>query len=237
MKKLFAILLAVSMIMAVAINASAAETTLPDQTFTAWWTGWSQGIEITAEEVTITFDADTDDNTAANYCTPSLVIHSGTADTIGTEYWVQRSDAWGWCYAQNVGDHAAELNALGYSWNYTFEESFGSWDNFQAVTKAGTTGSITAKLVDSNAVIVYKIAGVVNEVTIPVDTTKPVYLALTGESVALTNIKVVTPDAVVEPTTTPDTTNPKDGDSISVIVALMAVSACGIAVVAKKKEF
>lgn len=49
--------------------------------------------------------------------------------------------------------------------------------------------------------------------------------------VAITNVTYTVPAPE------PDNTNPKDGDSIAVVFALLAVSAAGIAVVSKKKEF
>ena len=68
-----------------------------------------------------------------------------------------------------------------------------------------------------------------------------------GASPATVNKVVYVVDSVEEeipettetpaPTVQPDATNPKDGDAISAVVALLAVSACGIAVLSKKKEF
>ena len=203
MKKILAIALAVVMIMSLAVFASAAETTLPDVTFGGWWSAHSQGVQITEEGFTMTFFADTEDGAAANYCTPSLVIHAGSADTLGTEYWVQRADAWGWLYGENIGDHAAALGDKGYSWSYTFEEGF-TWENFQATTEAGTSAEVTAKLEGNVAVITYKIAGVINQVNVPVDAANPVFLCLTGERCTVSNIVVTTPDAPAEPVAVED---------------------------------
>ena len=197
MKKILAIVLAAMMLLGCAVFASAAETALPDVTFAGWWSAHSQGVEITEEGFTLTFFADTEDGAAANYCTPSLVVHAGSAEVLGTEYWVQRADAWGWLYAENIGDNAAALNEKGYTWNYTFAEGF-TWENFQAATEAGTEATVTAKLEGNVAVITYVIAGVTNQVNIPVDTANPVFLCLTGERCAVSNMVVTTPEAEVE---------------------------------------
>lgn len=62
----------------------------------------------------------------------------------------------------------------------------------------------------------------------------------TGLKLTLSSETVTVPETPTEaPTETgkPDTSNPKDGDTVSVFVALMAVSAIGAAVILKKKEF
>ena len=200
MKKTLALALAVMMLCVCALTVSAAETTLPDVTFGGWWTAHSQGVQITEEGFTMTFTADTEDGAALNYCVPTLVIHAGAADAVGAEYWCQRADAWGWLYGENVGDHADALHAKGYSWNFVFEDSFISWENFQATTEAGTQATVTAKLEGSNVQLTYKLAGVINEVTIPVDAANPVYLCITGERCAASNIVVTTPEEETQPT-------------------------------------
>ena len=203
MKKTLALALAVMILCVCALTVSAAETNLPDTTFGGWWTAHSQGVQITEEGFTMTFTADTEDGAALNYCVPTVVIHAGSADAVGAEYWCQRADAWGWLYGENVGDHADALHAKGYSWNFVFEDSFVSWENFQATTEAGTQATVTAKLEGNNVLLTYKIAGIINEATIPVDAANPVFLCLTGERCAVSNIVVTTPDA--EPAGEPKT--------------------------------
>lgn len=222
MKKTLALALAVIMICVCALTVSAAETTLPDVTFGGWWTAHSQGVQITEEGFTMTFTADTEDGAALNYCVPTLVIHAGSADAVGAEYWGQRADAWGWLYGENVGDHADALHAKGYSWNFTFEESFGSWENFQATTEAGTQATVTAKLEGSNVQLTYKLAGVINEVTIPVDVANPVYLCITGERCAVSNIVVTTPEEETQPTEpeTQPTVPPVDEEPENITIAI-----------------
>lgn len=228
MKKLFAIALAAVMLLGCAVLASAAQSNLPDAAFAGWWTAHSQGVEITEEGFTMTFHVDTDDSTAANYCVPSVVVHGGSADALGTEYWVQRADAWGWLYGENIGDHAAALQEKGYSWQYDFGASFGSWENFQAVTKAGTEAVVTAKLENGKVELSYELAGITNQVSIPVDGANPVYLCLTGESCAVSNIVVTTPEE--------DVVNPGTGDAILAVLSVLAVSGMGLTAVAAKKK-
>lgn len=217
MKKLLAILLAVAMIMGLALTASAKETTLPDVDCTGWWAAHSDGIEITEDGVTITFtnttyaDApDTNENgDPCNWYGPMWILYSGEEAKVGgtgySEYWVHRGDNYGWCVAAhyygvdlNRWSDATALADKGISFTDAFAEGF-DWANYLPTLKAGTNVTITAKLEGTNALITTECAGVTNNATLPVDTSKPVYLSLSGELTKLTNIKVTTPDPVVEP--------------------------------------
>ena len=252
MKKLIAILLAVSMIMAFALTASAAETTLPDSDGTGWWVNHTEGIEVTEEGVTVTFTNTTYETASGNWNGPLCVLYTGSENKVNgadyLEYWVQRGDAYGWgnaaYYGVTLPDPPAEGEGLNTAWTSHMEtagitfsstgiEGWVGWDAFVDALKAGAEGKITAKLVDGKAEIVMEINGLQSTVIAPVDTSKPVYISLFAELATLTNIKVITPDPVVD--VEPDTTNPKDGDSIAVIFALMAVSAAGIVLIGKKK--
>ena len=259
MKKFIAILLAVSMIMAFALTASAAETTLADLDCSGWWTAHSEGVEVTEEGVTITYTSTTYENAAdndgvmQNWFGPLWVLYTNDEAKIGVlgegayaEYWVHRVDNYGWIGALNRWSPEADLAAAGITITAVDSRTDG-WANFAADLKAGITCTLTAKIDGSNAIVTYDANGIYTTITLPVDTSKPIYLSLTGEQAKMTNIKVVTPDPEPapdpeptpdpEPDVTPDPENPKDGDSISVFVALMAVSVVGAAVVLKKKEF
>ncbi len=196
MKKIIAIALATMMLLGCAVFASAAETTLPDQTFAGWWTAFSQGIPVTEEGFTLTFDVKSE-NATANYHSPTMIVHAGSAEAIGTEYWAQRGDAWGWLYGENVGDHAAALQEKGYVWEFLFAEGF-NWDNFVPTLVAGTPATVTAKLEGTNVLLTYELCGVTNKVTIPVDAANPIFLTITGENTSISNVKVVTPDPAPE---------------------------------------
>lgn len=236
MKKLLAILLAVAMIMGLALTASAKETALPDLDCPGWWSAHTEGIEVTAEGVTVTFTnttyataPDVDDlGNPANWFGPLWVLYTGDEAKVGgagyNEYWVHRGDNYGWCVASfyygadlNRWSDAAALAEKGISFTDAFAEGF-DWANYLPTLKAGTEVKITAKLEGTNALITTECAGVTNNATLPVDTSKPVYLSLTGQDTTLTNIKVTTPDPVVEPEV-PSTPAEPTEDTITEIYA------------------
>lgn len=252
MKKLLAILLAVAMVMSIALVASAAETTMPDLDCAGWWTAHTAGVELTETPTTITFTNTTYADAADNWNTALWILYTANEAKVNgdgyVEYWVHRSDNYGW---GNAGYYTAALPADTFlntafpdnlaanniTWVGEFAE--GCWENWVADSKAGAEGTVTAKLDgNGNAVITISYHGVTNTVTLPVDTSKPVYLSLTGEKCKLSNIKVSVPDpAPVEPA--PDDSNAKTGDNTNIIAlaAAMVLSVAGVAVLVRKKEF
>ena len=248
-RKLLAAICAIAMICSLAVVASADEvevevvTKLDDLDcgyFTdaegniyTWWGAHSAGIEITETPTTITYTSTTYADGVNNWNAPIWILYGGEEAKVNgagyNEYWVHRADNYGWAGAwaswQNTGDHMDALNALGVYMEGSYED--GCWDNWVTDSQAGVNGTITAYLdSNGNAVVSMTYHGVTNTLTVPVDASAPIYLSLTGELCTMTNITA---------TTTKINVVPKTGDSISVFVALMAVSAMGIAVVAKKK--
>ncbi len=249
MKKLFAILLAVAMVMGLALTASAAETTLPDMPAAAWWTTWSSGIEIPTDGVEVSFNVKaTDVNNWNGPCyflysanVPNAAGTDGKGPWDGTdgyvEHWIQRGDSFGWhlsletCSSAMV-DAMAEVG-ITYSANsfaVDANENGDVWDDYRSILQAGTTGKIVAKRTGDTVEVTMDVAGVSSTVTAAVEAGKTAYLSLSVDSAELSNIKVKTADAV-----TPD--NPGTGDALSAVIALTAVSAAGAAIVLKKKEF
>lgn len=211
MKKMLAILLAVSMIMGLAISASADTATLD---CTGWWTAHTDGVEVTTDGVTVTFDSTTYESATANWNGPIYILYSGDEAKVNgagyTEYWVHRLDNYGWAGEwaswKNTNEHVADLNALGVTLSSVCAD--GCWDNFLANLQAGISVTVNAKLVDGNAVVQMIGNGVDYTVSVPVDTSKPVYLSLSGEMCTLSNI-VATSNKVEEPTTEPETAAPE----------------------------
>ncbi len=255
MKKLFAILLAVAMVMGLALTASAAETTLPDLDVAAWWGGHTAGLEIDEAGVEVTFKSTTYADATDNWFGPLWVLYSADEPKVNAanyaEYWVERGDLAGWPGAAvgtgNTWD-GTDLSTYGITHERTTE---GDWDNFLANLKAGADCKLSAKRDGGNIVVVFNVDTAVSTVTIPFPADKTAYISLFAEKATLTNIVVKTPDVDVEDpgdntnpddntdtddTVIPDDTNPKDGDVISVVFAMMAVSAAGAAVLLKKKE-
>lgn len=244
MKKILTIALVLVMLSICALPVFAAEKALPDLDCAGWWTAHSEGIEVTAEGVEITFTNTSYEAAASNWNCPIYILYTGEEAKVNgagyVEYWVTRGDAYGWgnaaCFGvtgdlnTDVNNAAAVANmaAAGITFSSTGIDGWVGWENFVAALKAGGPVKITAKLVDGKAHVVFEINGLQSTLDMPVDTTKPVYLSLSGEMTNLTNIVVKTPDAP----------NPNDppvtGDMMGVVVALMAISGTALVVLKKK---
>lgn len=249
-KKFFALALAVVMLVSGAMTTMAATTELDCN---GWWSGHTEGYEVTADGVTIEFTSTTYETAVNNWDGPLYVLFSAdTNNTLGNkvtdlagyvEYFVARGDAYAWSGAgiANADLVGKNTNDAVYADYYTKDETNADWDNFLANAKAGAKGTITAKLEGSNAVVTMDFNTVKTTATIPVDTTKTVYICLTGENTKLTGITEV----VAEPdTTTPSTEGttetpvaPEKGDfaSVGTMVVLAGAALIVVAFVSKKK--
>lgn len=121
--------------------------------------------------------------------------------------------------------------------NNAWDHDFGCADG-----NVGAVSGTATEAVYKGANIWFEVAEESN-VTLRLDLTAFDYSTKSGASFTVTITPVsAEPSTPSEPVTpeepvVPDDTNPKDGDSIALVFALLAVSAAGIAVVAKKKEF
>lgn len=243
MKKILAIAIALVMLCACTFSVSAAETTLDDITFGAWWTNHDNVFPITEDGVTITFTSTTEAAATDAWCVPSAIIFASDDGKIWggnyVEYWIHRADNWGSC---TVGGHSpfgdmnsddtnpdniAALAAKG----ITIDRSFGAgdiWADILDYFKGGVEMTVSAKIEGENVVLTIAHERITHVVTLPVDTNRTNYLCLTGEKCALTNVKVSTPDAPDAP--------PVTGDMAGVVIAMMIASGAAL-VVLKKKEF
>ncbi len=232
MKKLFAILLAVAMVMGLALTASA-DNSLD---CTGWWTAHTEGVEVTEDGIEITFTNTTYADAASNWNGPLWVLYTGDEAKVNgagyAEYWVERGDIYGWAGgalgAGNSAD-AAALATLGVTHEAVAPADWAAW---LTSLKAGIECKLVAKRDGGNIVATLTVGEAVSTVTVPFPADKTAYISLTGELTTLSNITVKTPDPV-----NPDSSLPSTGDAISVVVALAAVSAFGAAIVLKKKEF
>ena len=207
MKKILALAIAVIMICACAFTASAAEKTLADVDSPAFWGAHSEGIEITAEGVDVSFLSTSYAEAASNWEGPMYILYTAEEAKVNgagyVEYWVQRGDNWGWIGATNTGDMAA-VNALGITMESTCADWDALWANYVANCKAGCEVKIHAALVDGKAVVTMELQTLKIVTSVPVPADKPVYLSLSGEKAKLTNIKVTTPDPAPEGITLED---------------------------------
>lgn len=187
MKKIMVILLAAALVFACAVSASAAG--LADLDCTGWWTAHSEGVEITETGVTITFTNTTYADAVNNWNGPLYVLYTGDEAKVNgagyVEYWVQRTDNFGWAGALNTNDLIA-LQAAGISYSCVCSD----WAGFLSALKAGTACTVTAIRKGDTVTVNMSVAGAVSTLTIPVTAGKPAYISLTGELTKLTNIQV-----------------------------------------------
>ena len=198
MKKILALAIAVMMICACTVSAFAAEKPLADVDSPAFWGAHSEGIEITAEGVDISFLSTSYAEAASNWEGPMYILYTADEAKVNgagyVEYWVQRGDNWGWNSTANTGDMAA-LNAMGVTMVGTCDNWDALWANYVANCKAGCEVKIHAALEDGKAVVTMELQGLKMVTSVPVPADKTVYLSLSGEKAKLTGIKVITPDA------------------------------------------
>lgn len=249
MKRILALAIAVMMLCVCAISVSAAQTTLPDTEGLGWWQGHTEGIEITEEGVVITFtnttipfiNAANGNDETANWHGPLYVLYTGDEAKVNgagyVEYWVTRADAYGWgnpAYYGVTGDlnpdannatAVANMATAGITFSSTGVDGWVGWDNWIAAQKAGAEGKITAKLVGNKANVEIVINGLQTTVELPVDTSKPTYLSLFGDSAKLTNITVTTNEPA-----------PKTGDETMLLPAAIALVLSASALVVLKKK-
>ena len=232
-KKILAGVLASALAVTCAANVSALQAELD---CSGWWTAHTDGIEITADGVEVTFTSTTYEDAANNWNAPIYVVYTSAdasikeAGTEGyTEYFVCRADMYGWLGAANTNDGMGD----GFTWERTAEPD---WDNWLTNLKAGVSGSLKATKGNGNVTVVFTVNGATSTTVIPTDSDK-VYVALSGEMCKLTNIKLVdnTPAAGTG-SEGGDKGSPSTGVEGVAIVAGLAIVAAGAVVVAKKRK-
>lgn len=198
-----------------------------------FWTVHTPGIEIqSGKTYTFTFDAKSKlsgENGQVYYC-PVYVVYTNSEAKVNNdsadykEYFVCRADNYGWTSAGNTFEGT---QGAGYLFETNAVPEGDDWlAVYKATMEAGTKGTITAKLSGNNVIVVYDIAGVKTTSTIPVDTSKPVYLGITGEQVDVTNIVAVS-----------QTNNIANKGGAPVMPIALVVLGLGVVVIASKKKF
>lgn len=218
---------------------------LEDINCTGFWKAFTEGVEIDTVGVEITFTNTTYADASGNHNGPIWVLYNAALNRVNgtgyTEYWVQRGDNYGWAGAVNTGTPDA-LAAAGITYEGVLDDSWGSWETFQAALKAGAEGKLTAVREGDKVTVTTEIAGVISTVSIPVAAGQPAYLSLSGELTRLTNIKVKSlaaepvPGAPTTPTPDPDGPAGTGDTALALPIALMAVSAAAIMILKKKGE-
>ena len=202
----------------------------------AWWGAHSAPVEITEDIQSWNFICTMYEEGGDYYDTATAVIFRSDDGTLSGPNYLEellvRSD----CYAVSEEAYWGTDGQPTYATkNYPAD-----WDAWVAANKAGAECTITAQIVDGWIIIGLTNAGVTNVYSVPMNTdlTSGVYLSMTGEQCVLTGWEstdnhVDISDAVSAPA---DGNNPKTGDLLPMVAAILALlSVAGIVVLNKKR--
>lgn len=223
-KKLLTVALAATMVMGSVFSAFAAT----EVDCTGWWVAHSDGFEIDADGVEVTFKNTSYDTAAANWNSPAIVVYTGDEAKVNgtgyTEYAVIRSDNFAWApdgingantpigtdgkFIVNTGDGKANWDAAGYTIESTgVPADDAEWATWFAANKAGVDCKVKATKSGSNVVVEFTNGTITSKTTIPVDASKTIYVSLTGELCKLTNITEVAASGNTNDATTTEADN------------------------------
>ncbi len=159
---------------------------IPNVNCSGWWTAHSDGIMIDETPVRIVYNTISYINASENWHTPIIVVYSAFDQAVNgiayKEFAVTRSDAYGWV-----------VDADAYSFEGDYSSDWTDWPEWLAKNKEGIKDcEIVAVRRDDNVIITQTNAGVTvkSVIQIPLDNQFPVYISLTGELCALSNIRI-----------------------------------------------
>lgn len=249
-KRFFTVVMATVMTLAMSVSAFAAE--LADVDATGWWVAHSTAIEVDETGVEVNFTATTYESATSNWNSPLYVVYTATEEFAGgagisdvagyTEYAVVRSDTYAWSGEANTGNLDSWTNK-GFTWEATAPAD---WTTWLESLKGGVDGTLEAQLSGDTLTAVFTVGDAVSTASFKVDSSKPVYISLTGELCKLTNINIesVATEVETEAEETEDTTttaevteeSPKTGDASSVaFVTVVLFAAAGTLILLKKR--
>lgn len=158
---------------------------IPNLDCPGWWTAHTEGIQITKDPVHITFDSVSYKQAKENWHTPFIVLFSALDKEVNgiayTEYSVTRSDAYGWKEKADTFSCEAEFSA---DWT--------SWEDWLRANKRGVKCSVTAVREDDTIILTQENSGVLvtTYMDVPLDSTLPICLSISGELCSIGNIQV-----------------------------------------------
>lgn len=207
------------------------KSTIKDFSIDAFLSVQSDGVELKkGHTYTFTFTGKGTDATSTNfYETPCYFIYTNSENKFNTadykELIFARGDVWGWFN----GDDKVNPDAL--PEGATFTRTFpANWDNWVAAMKAGTECKIVVKYDGKTITATYSVADANTVASFPVTipSGSKLYLGLTGEKVALSNIQVA--DEYVKTVT-------GTGDFDMVLPLVLVFFGGAVVFVASKKRF
>ena len=158
---------------------------LPNLDCPGWWLAHTEGIPITEEPLHITFHSISYPEARENWNTPIVILFSALDKVVNgilyTEYSVTRSDAYGW--GENAETFKCETQ---------FADEWSSWEEWLDDNKKGADCTVTAVRDVDTIIVTQENHGitVTTYMDIPLDTTLPVCLALSGELCSISNIRI-----------------------------------------------
>ena len=166
-----------------------------------WWVNHMAGIAIANGGTEISFkstthqDAVDDKGNEVNYFVPLYVAYTANEPKVNgegyVEYFVGRSDAWGWHIVNNVEINPATGLGVsdGYTWEAAASENDPEWANWPKDCKAGITGTLTATQFNGNVTVEFDVNGAHTKVGFPTDA-ETVYISLFGQQCNIEEVKV-----------------------------------------------
>ncbi len=202
------------------IVASADETVSTDSLkFDGWWTNHSYGDEITDTSKTVSFKAKTYSTGNSNWNTPVFVLFYGDENKVNgagyDEVGVIRSDLYGWFGGKADTQTVFTLDQAWNTGGITFDRGTEpDWATWLQANKDGVDVSYTTEIKDGKAIVTVENDGAKSTTTFDVDSSRKLYIAVSGELCEVSGLpeSLVTGQAeptvepTVEPTTTPAVT-------------------------------
>lgn len=176
MRKLLAVLLALTMVLSIPLAVSAEGWELD---CTGWWTAHSAPLQITETVQSWTFTSTTYADATLNWNTPDVVVYSG--DYVGAANYLEegviRSDNYGWAGVGSLTNFSTSFTA--------------DWAAWLEANKAGAQCTVTAQLVEDSIVVAIRNHDMTSVYILDNDAPEgaAVNLSLTGELCKLTDLQ------------------------------------------------
>ncbi len=265
LKKVLAAVLAGTMVMA-SVSTAFAATSIADlecgtaDDGTTWWIAHTEGIEL--KEGTTTFTFTNTSTGSSNWNSGIYVIYTadeaydggedGISATSGyTEYYVCRSDVYGWDGAGAVSATTLTVDSSPADGLEDQTDIDAAWADWLAECQAGIDSTIVATLSGDTLTVVFTVGDAQTTATIAVDSSVATYLSLTGELCTLSDISYEYEETSSNTAGTTNTTSESSesseaatttqkttqaGDAAPVAAVAVALLGCAAIAFASKKK-
>lgn len=161
------------------------EGDIPNIDCSGWWLQHSDGILVTSEPVHVTYHSISYPQAKESWHAPLIVLFSSMDQLVNgvayTEYSITRNDGYGWI-----------TDGGGYASRDSHTDEFITWLDWLGKNKEGVECKLTAYRKDDMVIIEQENSGVkvISHTIIPYSNTLPVFISLSGELCAITNIRI-----------------------------------------------